>query len=75
VNIAEWTANAHIKQATGNAESVRLQAMGEAEAIRATGQAKAEAYRAGVEAVGCQRHREDGHTEKHTPILTEIETQ
>ena len=54
VSIAELTANAHIKEATGNAESVRLQALGEAEAIRATGQAKAEAYRAGVEALGAQ---------------------
>ncbi len=52
VSIAELTANAHIKQATGNAEAVRLQAHGEAEAIRATGTAKAEAYRAGVEALG-----------------------
>lgn len=52
VNIAELAASAHIKQAAGNAESVRLQAHGEAEAIRATGQAKAEAYRVGVEALG-----------------------
>jgi uncharacterized membrane protein YqiK len=54
VNIAELQANAHIKQATGEAEATRLKAMGEAEAIRATGQAKAEAYRAGVEAIGSQ---------------------
>jgi len=54
VNIAELQANAHIKQATGEAESVRLRAIGEAEAIRATGMAKAEAYRAGVEALGAQ---------------------
>src|SRR6186997_2492804 len=52
VRIAELQANAHIKQATGDAESVRLRAIGEAEAIRATGQAKAEVYRAGVEALG-----------------------
>jgi uncharacterized membrane protein YqiK len=52
VSIAELHANASVKQATGEAESVRLRAGGEAEAIRATGQAKAEAYRAGVEAVG-----------------------
>jgi uncharacterized membrane protein YqiK len=52
VNIAELQANAHIKQATGDAESVRLRAIGEAEAIRATGQAKAEVYRAGVESLG-----------------------
>jgi uncharacterized membrane protein YqiK len=54
VSIAELQANAHIKQATGEAESTRLRALGEAEAIRATGQAKAEAYRAGVEAIGVQ---------------------
>jgi uncharacterized membrane protein YqiK len=54
VNIAELQANAHIKQATGDAESVRLRALGEAEAIRATGQAKAEAYRVGVESLGAQ---------------------
>jgi len=56
VNIAELQANAHIKQATGEAEGVRLQARGEAEAIRATGQAKAEAYRAGVDALGAQSY-------------------
>jgi uncharacterized membrane protein YqiK len=54
VNIAELQANAHIKQASGDAESTRLKALGEAEAIRATGNAKAEAYRAGVEALGAQ---------------------
>jgi uncharacterized membrane protein YqiK len=54
VSIAELHANAQIKQATGEAESVRLRAHGEAEAIRATGQAKAEAYRAGVESLGAQ---------------------
>ena len=54
VNIAELQAGAHIKQATGEAESIRLRALGEAEAIRATGNAKAEAYRAGVEALGAQ---------------------
>jgi uncharacterized membrane protein YqiK len=54
VNIAELQAHAHIKQATGDAESLRLRALGEAEAIRATGQAKAEAYRAGVESLGAQ---------------------
>ena len=56
VNIAELQANAHIKQATGEAESVRLQAHGEAEAIRVTGTAKAEAYRAGVDALGAQAY-------------------
>src|SRR5947209_17839539 len=54
VNIAELKANANVKQATGEAESVRLRALGEAQAIRATGQAKAEAYRVGVEALGAQ---------------------
>jgi uncharacterized membrane protein YqiK len=56
VSIAELHANAQVKQATGEAESVRLRAHGEAEAIRATGQAKAEAYRAGVEALGAQSY-------------------
>jgi uncharacterized membrane protein YqiK len=54
VNIAELKSNAHIKQATGEAEGTRLRALGEAEAIRATGSAKAEAYRSGVEALGAQ---------------------
>ena len=54
VNIAELQANAQVKQATGEAEAVRLRAHGEAEAIRATGQAKSEAYRAGVESLGAQ---------------------
>src|SRR3989441_677683 len=54
VSIAELKANAHVKQATGEAESTRLRAHGDAEAIRATGGAKAEAYRAGVEALGAQ---------------------
>ena len=56
VNIAELQANAQVKQATGEAEAVRLRAHGEAEAIRATGQAKAEAYRAGVESLGAQAY-------------------
>jgi uncharacterized membrane protein YqiK len=54
VNIAELQANAQVKQATGEAEAVRLRAHGEAEAIRATGEAKAEAYRAGVASLGAQ---------------------
>jgi uncharacterized membrane protein YqiK len=54
VNIAELQANAHIKQASGEAESTRLRALGESEAIRTTGRAKAEAYRAGVESLGAQ---------------------
>src|SRR5882757_2949413 len=56
VNIAELEANAHIKQATGDSEAVRLRALGEAEAIRATGRAKAEAYRVGVESLGAQAY-------------------
>jgi uncharacterized membrane protein YqiK len=54
VSIAELTANANVKKATGEAEATRLRALGEAEAIRATGNAKAEAYRAGMEAIGAQ---------------------
>jgi uncharacterized membrane protein YqiK len=56
VNIAELQANAQVKQATGEAEAVRLRAHGEAEAIRATGQAKAEAYKAGVDSLGAQSY-------------------
>ncbi len=56
VNIAELQANAQVKQATGEAEAVRLRAHGEAEAIRATGAAKAEAYRAGVDSLGAQAY-------------------
>jgi uncharacterized membrane protein YqiK len=54
VMIAELNANATIKAATGESESIRLRALGQAEAIRATGFAQAEAYRAGVEALGPQ---------------------
>ena len=56
VQIAELQANSHIKQATGDAQGIRLRAGGEAEAIRITGQAKAEAYRVGVEALGTQSY-------------------
>ncbi len=56
VMIAELNANATVKAATGDAESIRLRAMGESEAIRATGAAKADAYRAGVEALGIQSY-------------------
>jgi uncharacterized membrane protein YqiK len=56
VNIAGLRANSQIKQATGEAESIRLRASGEAEAIRVTGQAKAEAYRAGVTALGAESY-------------------
>jgi uncharacterized membrane protein YqiK len=52
VMIAELNANATVKAATGESESIRLRALGQAEAIRATGFAQAEAYRAGVEALG-----------------------
>jgi uncharacterized membrane protein YqiK len=52
VMIAELNANAAVKGATGESESIRLRALGQAEAIRATGFAQAEAYRAGVEALG-----------------------
>ncbi len=54
VSIAELHANAQIKQATGEAESIRLRASGEAEAIRMTGEARASAYRAGAEAMGAE---------------------
>lgn len=54
VNIAELKANADIKRATGEAESIRLKAAGEADAIRATGKAKADTYQAGVMALGSQ---------------------
>jgi uncharacterized membrane protein YqiK len=67
VNIAELVANARIKSAAGEAESLRLnaagegdalklRASGEAESIRATGQARAEAYIAGVNALGPQAY-------------------
>ena len=56
VNIAELTAHASVKHATGEAEATRLRALGEAEAIRATGDAKAQAYRAGVESLGPQSY-------------------
>jgi uncharacterized membrane protein YqiK len=67
VSIAELTASAAVKQAAGEAESmrlrasgeseaIRLRASGEAEAIRETGTAKAEAYRAGVVALGAESY-------------------
>jgi uncharacterized membrane protein YqiK len=56
VQIAELEANSHIKQATGDAQAIRLRAGGEAEAIRITGEAKADAYRVGVEALGTQSY-------------------
>jgi len=54
VNIADLQAQAAIKQASGDAESIKLRAQGEAEAIRARGDAQASAYRAGAEAMGEQ---------------------
>lgn len=56
VTIAELQAQAQVKQASGEAESVRLKAAGEADAIRATGTAKADTYSAGVEALGSQSY-------------------
>jgi uncharacterized membrane protein YqiK len=56
VQIAELSASANIKKATGDSEATRLRAHGEAEAIRATGLAKSEAYRAGVESLGAQSY-------------------
>ncbi|MDZ8188912.1 MAG: flotillin family protein [Nostoc sp. ChiSLP02] len=54
VHIADLKAKAQIKQATGEAEGIKLRAIAEAEGIRATGNAKAETYRTGVEALGSQ---------------------
>jgi uncharacterized membrane protein YqiK len=54
VSISELQARAQIKQAEGEAESIRLKANGEAEAVRAIGEAKAAAYRAGADAMGQQ---------------------
>lgn len=54
VSIADLHSQSQIKQATGEAESIRLRAQGEAEAIRAKGEAQAAAYRAGAEAMGSQ---------------------
>jgi uncharacterized membrane protein YqiK len=45
VKIAELNASARVKEATGEAESIRI-----------TGEAKADAYRAGVEALGSQAY-------------------
>jgi len=56
VRISELNANARVKEATGDAESVRLRAGGDAEAIRATGEAKAQAYTAGVNAIGAENY-------------------
>jgi uncharacterized membrane protein YqiK len=52
VSIAQLEAQAQIKQAEGEAGSIRLRSQGEAEAIRVTGDAKAQAYLAGAKALG-----------------------
>jgi uncharacterized membrane protein YqiK len=54
VSIAGLDADARIKQATGEAEAIKLRAAGEAEAIRITGVAKAQTYRLGAQALGAQ---------------------
>ncbi len=54
VSISDLHSQSQIKQATGEAESIRLRAQGEAEAIRAKGAAQADAYHAGAEAMGSQ---------------------
>jgi uncharacterized membrane protein YqiK len=65
VSIAELEANARVKQAAGEAESLRLRAAsesdaarlratGDAEAIQKTGEARAAAYTAGVSALGAR---------------------
>jgi uncharacterized membrane protein YqiK len=65
VRMSELRAASAVKQAGGEAESLRLHAQGEAdatraraggeaEAIRATGEARADAYRVGVAALGPQ---------------------
>jgi uncharacterized membrane protein YqiK len=56
VSMAELRASAAVKQASGEAESLRLHALGEAAGIRATGQARAEAYQAGVLALGTEAY-------------------
>jgi len=52
VNISELDANSQIKQATGEAEAIRLRASGEADATRLIGDARAQAYKVGAEALG-----------------------
>ena len=54
VDIAGLMADAAIKKAEGDAESIRLRAGGEADAIRAKGEAQAAAYKVGAEAMGAQ---------------------
>jgi len=54
VHISELQAQARIKEAEGEAQSIRLRASGEADGILAKGQAQAEAYRAGAVAMGAQ---------------------
>jgi uncharacterized membrane protein YqiK len=54
VRMSELKAASQVKQAGGEAESVRLHAQGEADAIRVTGEARADAYRVGVATLGPQ---------------------
>src|SRR5262249_2850852 len=54
VNISELDANSSIKQATGEAEAIRLRASGEADATRVVGEARADAYKVGAEALGSE---------------------
>ncbi|MBK8023585.1 MAG: flotillin family protein [Chloroflexi bacterium] len=54
VNIAELQAQAAIRQASGDAESIRLRASGEADSIRARGEAQAGAHQLGAAAMGMQ---------------------
>ncbi len=79
VQIAELRAKSTIKEAEGDAESMKLRSKGESEAIRDKGQAQADAYRAGVDALGS-----DGYTavqlmriigEEDVRIIPEISVQ
>ncbi|MBE2268934.1 MAG: flotillin family protein [Anaerolinea sp.] len=54
VSIAELQAQSKVKEASGSAESTRLNAIGEAEGIRAIGEAQAAAYQVGAAAIGAQ---------------------
>lgn len=76
VQISELAANARVKEASGEAESIRLRAAGEAEAIRATGEARAESYRQGVDAMGSENYTAiqmmQSIAEKNVRIIPEI---
>jgi uncharacterized membrane protein YqiK len=56
VSIADLRAQAQIKQAAGEAESMRLRSSEKAESIREIGIAQADTYRAGVSALGKQEY-------------------